>query len=157
MANTANVKTYTGKDLTMLVDDKSVYHAQSHECSIAPEFEEWETKDTDGTQKEFSKCKVTVNVNGIACVKSSSDQVHDTPDLIAQTLTGQSVTVLLKLALDGTTPKTYSMTAWITDMTFTGEVAKKATYKATLEGYNLRDVTETGAAASASHSNVEEA
>ena len=141
----ANVKTYTGKDLTMMVDDKSVYHAQSHECQIAPEFEEWETKDTDGTMKEFSKCKVTVNVSGIACVKSAADQVHDTPDLIAQTLTGQSVTVLLRLAIDGSTAKTYSMTAWITDMSFTGEVAKKATYKATLEGYNLKETTASGA------------
>lgn len=131
-----------GEDITMLADDKSVYHAQSHEVSIAPEFEEYETKDTNGKKKEFSGKKITVNVNGLACVKKGEQDVIDAPDLIASALAGKQVTLLLRIALDGTNVKTYSMEAWVTSMDITAEVAKRATYKASYEGYNLEPVTE---------------
>ena len=42
------MKTGKGRSLTMLCADKSVYHAQTHTFTIAPEYEEWETKDTKG-------------------------------------------------------------------------------------------------------------
>lgn len=100
------MKTGKGRSLTMLCADKSVYHAQTHTFTIAPEYEEWETKDTKGPEYELSKVAFTASVDGLACVKESDGDpadAHDTPDMIAQAMQGQAVDVVAKLAIEGTT------------------------------------------------------
>lgn len=131
--------------MTLLMADKSVYHADSHTLSIQPEFETWETKDTDGEQYELSKVRFTVSVNGLVCVKETSDssiEAHDTPDMIAQAVKGTSVTIVTKLAIDGTTPCAYTGEAVIESFDVEESVAKKATYKASLKGCGLKKMEE---------------
>lgn len=135
------MKTTRGRQLTLLMADKSVYHADSHTLSIQPEFETWETKDTDGEQYELSKVRFTVSVNGLVCVKETSDssvEAHDTPDMIAQAVKGTPVTIVSKLEIDGTTPCIYTGEAVIESFDVEETVAKKATYKASLKGCGLK-------------------
>ena len=105
------MKTGKGRSLTMLCADKSVYHAQTHTFTITPEYEEWETKDTKGPEYELSKVGFTASVDGLACVRESAGEpanAHDTPDMIAQAMKGQTVDVVVKLAIEGTTEKSYT-------------------------------------------------
>ena len=134
------MKTGKGRSLTMMCADKSVYHAQTHTFTITPEFEEWETKDTSGTQFELSKVSFAASVDGLVCVRESdsgSGQEFDTPDMIAQAMKGQTVKVMVKLAIDGTTPKSYSTDCVIDSFEVSETVAQKATYKASFKGYGL--------------------
>lgn len=133
------MKTGTGRNLTMLCADKSVYHAQTHTFTITPEYEEWETKDTVGPEFELSKVGFAASVDGLVCVRAVEEQASslDTPDMIAQALTGQSVDVVVRLALTGTTPKSYTTKCVIESFEVSEVVAQKATYKASFKGYGL--------------------
>lgn len=145
------MKTGTGRNLSILCADKSIYHAQTHTYTFTPEFEEWETKDTDGPMQEFKKVAFTASVDGLACVRESSDVTGalDTPDMIASTLKGQMVDVVAKIALDGVTAKEYAVKCVIESFEVSEQVGTKATYKASLKGYNPKEM---GAAEAASAS-----
>lgn len=134
------MKTGKGRSLTMLCADKSVYHAQTHTFTITPEYEEWETKDTE---YELSKVGFTASVDGLACVRESAGEpanAHDTPDMIAQTMKGQTVDVVVKLDIEGTTEKSYTCKCVIDSFEVSETVAQKATYKASFKGYGLAPV-----------------
>ncbi|MEG2612658.1 MAG: hypothetical protein RR971_04115 [Alistipes sp.] len=138
------MKTTRGKQLTMLMNDKSVYHAESHTLSISPEFETWETKDTDGEEQEFSKVRFTGSANGVICVKEAADKTVnalDTPELIAQALTGSQVTIITKIAIEGTTAVSYTGKAVIDSFEIEETVAKKGTYKVSFKGCGLKPAT----------------
>lgn len=137
------MKTGKGRSLTMLCADKSIYHAQTHTYTISPQYEEWETKDTKGPEYELSKVAFTASVDGLACVKESDGDpvdAHDTPDMIAQAMQGQAVDVVAKLAIEGTTEKSYTCKCVIDSFEVSETVAQKATYKASFKGYGLAPV-----------------
>lgn len=140
------MKTGKGRSLTMLCADKSVYHAQTHTFTITPEYEEWETKDTKdtkGPEYELSKVGFTASVDGLACVRESAGEpagAHDTPDMIAQSVKGQTVDVVVKLAIDGTTEKSYTCKCVAGSFEVSETVGQKATYKASFKGYGLAPV-----------------
>lgn len=145
------MKTGTGRNLTMLCADKSVYHAQTHSFTITPEFEEWETKDTSGKEFELKNVAFAASVDGLVCVREGADSAGtlDTPDMIAQTLTGQAVDVVARLAITGTTPKEYTTRCVVESFEVSEAVGAKATYRASLKGYGLTLMSSAKASASA--------
>lgn len=137
------MKTGKGRNLTMMCANKSVYHAQTHTFTISPEFEEWETKDTSGPEFELSKVAFTASVDGLVCVRESGvdpADANDTPDMIAQAMRGQSVDLVVKLAIEGTTEKSYTCKCVIDNFEVSETVPQKATYKASFKGYGLAPV-----------------
>lgn len=137
------MKTGTGRNLTMLCGNKSVYHAQTHTFTITPEHEEWETKDTEGPNYELKKVAFAASVDGLACVRESADVATtalDTPDMIAAVLSGQTVDVVAKLAIDGGAPKEYAVKCIIESFEVSEAVGAKATYKASLKGFGLKEM-----------------
>lgn len=139
------MKTGSGRSLTMMCADKSVYHAQTHTFTITPEFEEWETKDTEGPEFELSKVSFSASVDGLVCVRESAGEpanTLDTPDMIAQALTGQAVDIIAKIALEGATEKSYTTRCVVESFEVSETVAQKATYRASFKGYGLKPVEE---------------
>lgn len=133
------MKTIKGNDLFIKLDEKTVFHAQTHDFTSTSEFEEWETKDTDGKQNELSGVTGSASANGIACISEESDtgnNTMDTPSLLDAQLAGKSLE--LTLSLGG---KVYTATAWIESVQITGEVSKKATYSASFKTNALKPVT----------------
>ena len=127
------MKTIKGKDLIIKIDNKTIYHAISHEIQISSEFEEWETKDSNGKQNEFSGISGTASANGIMCISETSDtETFDSAALLDAQLAGQKVTLT---AMIGDEP--YTGDAWIDSLSFAGEVSKKATWNASFKFYNL--------------------
>lgn len=147
------MKTGTGRNLTMLCGDKSIYHAQTHTYTITPEYEEWETKDTTGPNHELKKVAFSASVDGLACIREASDtsvNALDTPDMIATALRGETVDVVVKLAIDGTTPKDYAVKCVIDSFEVSEQVGAKATYKASLKGFGMQEMPSTPASQKAS-------
>ena len=137
------MKTGNGRNLTMLAADKSVYHAQTHTFTITPEFEEWETKDTDGKEYELTNVAFTASVDGLVCIREGEaadgeTDALDTPDMIAQALTGQEVDIIARIAIAGTTPRDYTTKCVIESFEVSESVAQKATYRASFKGYGLK-------------------
>lgn len=133
------MKTVKGNDLLIMLDDKTIYHAQTHDFTSNAEFEEWETKDTDGKQNELSGVTGTASANGIVCISESGDtagNTFDTPSLLDAHLAGRALTLTLKIA-----EKLYTAQAWIESVQFTGEVAKKSTYSASFKTTALKPKT----------------
>lgn len=137
------MKTGKGRNLTMLCADKSVYHAQTHTYTISPDYEEWETKDTKGPEYEVKKVAFTASVDGLVCVKESDGDpadAHDTPDMIAMAMQGQTVDIVAKLAIEGTTERSYTCKCVVDTFEVSETVGSKATYKASFKGYGLAPV-----------------
>lgn len=139
------MKTGNGRNLTMLAADKSVYHAQTHTFTITPEFEEWETKDTDGKEYELTNVAFTASVDGLVCIREGTgegagDNALDTPDMIAQALTGQEVDIIARIAIEGTTARDYTTKCVIDSFEVSESVAQKATYRASFKGYGLKPI-----------------
>lgn len=133
------MKTIKGNDLFIQLDEKTVYHAQTHDFTSTSEYEEWETKDTDGKQNELSGVTGSASANGIACISEASDSgtnTMDTPSLLDAQLSGKALE--LTLSLGG---KIYTATAWIESVQITGEVSKKATYSASFKTNALKPAT----------------
>ena len=65
---------------------------------------------------------------------------HDTPDMIAMAMRGQTVDIVAKLAIEGTTEKSYTCKCVIDNFEVSETVAQKATYKASFKGYGLSPV-----------------
>lgn len=137
-----SMKTGNGRSLTMLCANKSVYHAQTHTFTITPEFEEWETKDTTGKQFELKNVAFSASVDGLACVREGADKTEslDTPDLIAQAITGTAVDLIVRLALPGTVTKEYTTKCVVESFEVSESVSEKVTYKASFKGYGLEEV-----------------
>lgn len=133
------MKTVKGNDLLIKLGDKTIYHAQTHDFTSNAEFEEWETKDTDGKQNELSGVTGSASANGIVCISEASDtslNALDTPSLIDAHLAGTALELTLKI---GT--KIYTCQAWIESVQVTGEVAKKSTYSASFKTTALKSAT----------------
>ena len=121
-----------GNDLVVQIDDKNTYHATSHQCNIDANFEEYETKDTDGKQNVLIGHSGTATADGLVNVGDTTEQTPedamDTPAIIDAMLTGKKVTIALMIS-----NKTYTADGWITNVSLSGNVAANATYNVSIK------------------------
>lgn len=122
-------KPLKGDDLTLLVGTKTQYHATNHTVNLDAEFEEYQTKDTDGKMNVLSGHSGTAQVDGLVCLLTDGDATTmDTADIIEAFNAGTEVELVLKIK-----DTTYSTKAWITNVSLTGQVAQNATYSASFK------------------------
>lgn len=137
------MKTTKGRGITVLCADKRIYHAQTHTFNVDPEYEEWETKDTDGVEYELKKVPFTVSVDGLFCIK---DNPEDNPDSADSTevldMIGQKVDLVLKISIDNAPLASYKAKAVVGSFEGSESVPNKATYKATFKGEGLTKVVD---------------
>lgn len=113
----------------LLVGGKTQYHATNHTVNLDAEFEEYQTKDTNGKMNVLSGHSGTAQVDGLVCLLSKADATTmDTKDIIAAFNAGDEVDLVVKIS--GTT---YTTKAWITNVSLTGQVAQNATYTASFK------------------------
>lgn len=137
------MKTTKGRGITVLCADKRIYHARTHTFNVDPEYEEWETKDTDGVEYELKKVPFTVSVDGLFCIK---DNPEDNPDSADSTevldMIGQKVDLVLKISIDNAPLASYKAKAVVGSFEGSESVPNKATYKATFKGEGLTKVVD---------------
>lgn len=122
-------KPLKGDDLILLVGTKTQYHATNHTVNLDAEFEEYQTKDTDGKMNVLSGHSGTAQVDGLVCLLTDGDATTmDTADIIEAFNAGTEVELVLKIK-----DTTYSTKAWITNVSLTGQVAQNATYSASFK------------------------
>lgn len=123
-------KPLKGDDLILLVGTKTQYHATNHTVNLDAEFEEYQTKDTDGKMNVLSGHSGTAQVDGLVCLLEDGDAATtmDTADIIDAFNAGTEVALVLKIK-----DTTYSTKAWITNVSLTGQVAQNATYSASFK------------------------
>lgn len=137
------MKTTKGRGITVLCADKRIYHAKTHTFSFAPEYEEWETKDTPGVEYELKKIPFTISVDGLFCVKDNAEdnpEVVDSPGVID--LIGQTVDLMLKISIDGSPVASYKAKGVVSNFEGSETVPSKGTYKASFKGEGLTKVVD---------------
>jgi hypothetical protein len=112
-----------GDDLVLELGNKTQYHATSHQVNLDAEFEEYQTKDTDGKVNVLTGHTGTASTDGLVCVSESVNNTMDTEALIDAFNSGDSVNLTVKIS-----DVIYTTTAWITNVSLTGQVAQNATY-----------------------------
>lgn len=117
-----------GKDLILKIDGKTTYHATSHNYNADANFEEYETKDTDGKQNVLVGHSGTATADGLVNVGEAGDNALDTPAIIDAFNAGEAVELTLVI---GTV--TYTTEAWITSVSGTGQVGSNSTYSVSLK------------------------
>lgn len=118
-----------GDDLILLVDGKTQYHATSHTVNLDAEFEEYQTKNTNGKKSVLAGHSGTAQVDGLVCLLSKADvTTMDTKDIIEAFNAGDEVDLVVSIS--GTT---YTTIAVITNVNITGQVAQNATYTASFK------------------------
>lgn len=127
-----------GNDLVLQIDGKDTYHATSHQCNLDANFEEYETKDSDGKQNVLIGHSGTATADGLVNIGGTGNDVTptdamDTPALIDAFNAGAKVALTLKI---GT--KLYEADAWITNVSLTGAVAANSTYSVSLKFNSLK-------------------
>lgn len=130
-------KPVKGDDLFLLVNGKTQYHATSHEVNLDAEFEEYQTKNTNGKRNVLSGHSGTAQVSGLVCIREDDDTTMDTRAII--TAFNAGIEVDLVLSIDGVL---YSTKAWMTNASFTGPTAQNATYSASFKFSKLEEPTE---------------
>lgn len=118
-----------GDDLVLTVGGKTQYHATQHSVNLSAEFEEYQTKDTDGKMNVLSGHSGTAQVDGLVCLFDSADATSmDTKDIIEAFNSGEQVDLVVKIK-----GSIYNTKAWITDVSISGQVAQNATYSASFK------------------------
>lgn len=112
-----------GDDLVVKIDAKTQYHATQHQVNLDANFEEYQTKDTDGKVNVLMDHSGTAQADGLVCILTENASSMDTPAIIDAFNTGASVELTLLIK-----DKLYTTTAWITSVSLTGAVAQNATY-----------------------------
>lgn len=112
-----------GDDLVLQLNNKTQYHAQSHQVNLDAEFEEYQTKDTDGKVNVLTGHSGTASADGLVCTSEDTANTMDTEALIDAFNAGDSVELTLKIK-----EVLYTTTAWITNVSLTGQVAQNSTY-----------------------------
>lgn len=126
-----------GDDLVLTVGGKTTYHATSHQVNLDAEFEEYQTKDTNGKMNALVGHSGTAQADGlVAVLGSSSTSSMDTPAIVDAFLAGDEVELILKIE-----NVSYKTTAWLTNVTLTGQVAQNATYSVSFKFSALSKVT----------------
>lgn len=130
-------KPLKGDDLILLVGTKTQYHATNHTVNLDAEFEEYQTKDTDGKMNVLSGHSGTAQVDGLVCLLAGGNATAmDTADIIEAFNAGTEVELVLKIK-----DTTYSTKAWITNVSLTGQVAQNATYSASFKFSKLESAS----------------
>lgn len=130
-------KPLKGDDLILLVGTKTQYHATNHTVNLDAEFEEYQTKDTDGKMNVLSGHSGTAQVDGLVCLLADGNATAmDTADIIEAFNAGTEVELVLKIK-----DTTYSTKAWITNVSLTGQVAQNATYSASFKFSKLESAS----------------
>ena len=119
-----------GDDIIIELNNKTIYHATSHDINLEAEFEEYQTKDTNGKVDILTGHSGTAQTNGLVCLKGDSQGATEmyTPDIIDAFNLGQSVS--MTVTIDAVT---YTTTAWITSVSLNGPVAQNGTYSVSLK------------------------
>lgn len=127
MAETTNVP-LKGNDIFFTLGGKRVYHATSHQLSLDNDYEEYETKDTDGKVQVLSGNTGTAQCDSMVCVIGSGSTDMDTAAIIDAWKAGSELQLSLKI---GTI--TYNAPAWIQSLNITAQVAQRATCSASFK------------------------
>lgn len=115
-----------GRDIVATINGKDQYHAKSHQLSVDINFEEWQTKSTEGKEREFIDVTGTISVDGLVCTSESNNTEMDTAALLDTALEGKSIEVACVIGA-----ATYKATkAWITNFSATGPDDSTGTYTA---------------------------
>lgn len=129
MPNTEVKTPIKGDDLVLTIDTKTQYHATNHTVNLDAEFEEYQTKDTNGKMNVLSGHSGTAQVDGLVCLLDATDATTmDTQDIIEAFNSGAEVTLTVKIK-----SVIYTTKAWITNVSLTGQVAQNATYSASFK------------------------
>lgn len=135
MADTV-VTPLKGDDLVLKIGGKTTYHATSHSVNLDAEFEEYQTKDTNGKMNVLSGHSGTAQADGLVCVLGATDNTSmDTDDILTAFNSGAEVTLTLSIKA-----VTYTTKAWITSLSLTGQVAQNATYSVSFKFSKLEPV-----------------
>lgn len=120
-----------GENLVVLVGTSAPYHSTSCNINLSANFEDWQTKDSDGKQKVLSGKSGTVQVDGLVAIFGTTGaptNKMDTESLITAFNTGAKVSLGVTIG-----SASYTADAWITAVSMTGQVAQNSTYSATFE------------------------
>ena len=124
-----------GDDIIIELNNKTIYHATSHDINLEAEFEEYQTKDTNGKVDILTGHSGTAQTNGLVCLKDNSQGATEmyTPDIIDAFNLGQSVS--MTVIIDTVT---YTTTAVIKSVSLNGPVAQNGTYSVSLKFNKLQ-------------------
>ena len=89
----------------------------------------------------------TASVDGLVSVKESEGDpvnAHDTPDMIAMAMQGQTVDIVAKLAIEGTTEKSYTCKCVVDTFEVSETVAQKSDLQGLVQGLRLGSGGVTG-------------
>lgn len=127
-----------GDDIIIELNDKTIYHATSHSINLDAEFEEYQTKDTNGKVNVLTGHSGTAQTDGLVCLKGTTQGTTEmyTPDIIDAFNLGQSVSMTVTIDT-----VTYTTTAWITSVSLNGPVAQNGTYSVSLKFTKLEKVS----------------
>lgn len=125
-----------GNDIFFTLGGKRVYHATNHQLSLDNDYEEYETKDTDGKVQVLSGNTGTAQCDSMCCVIGSTTQDMDTAAIIDAWKSGEELALSLKI---GTV--TYNAPAWIQSLQITASVGQRATCNASFKLGTLTKAT----------------
>ena len=125
-----------GNDIFFTLGGKRVYHATNHQLSLDNDYEEYETKDTDGKVQVLSGNTGTAQCDSMVCVIGSENTDMDTSAIIDAWKAGTELALSLKI---GTV--TYNAPAWIQSLNITAQVAQRATCSASFKLGTLTKAT----------------
>ena len=119
-----------GDDIIIELNDKTIYHATSHSINLDAEFEEYQTKDTNGKVNVLTGHSGTAQTDGLVCIKGTTQGSTEmyTPDIIDTFNAGSSVAMTVTIDT-----VTYTTTAVITSVSLNGPVAQNGTYTVSLK------------------------
>lgn len=136
MAENTTVVPIKGNDIFFTLDGKRVYHATNHQLSLDNDYEEYETKDTDGKVQVLSGNTGTAQCDSMCCVIGSTTQDMDTAAIIDAWKSGKELALSLMI---GTV--TYNASAWIQSLQITASVGQRATCNASFKLGTLSKAT----------------
>ena len=120
-----------GKDLVVVVDERPVFHVTQHQINLNADFEDWETKSSDGKQKTLTGHSGTVQVDGLIAMEQSETE-SDIPSLLMKLKTGAPVSLMSDITDDAGSALVSIVVekAWLTGITMTGQIGQNSTYSA---------------------------
>ena len=122
MATTATATPIKGNDIFFTLGNKKVYHATSHQLSLSNDYEEYETKNTQGKVQVLSGNTGTAQCESMVCVLGSTSEDMDTGDLIHAWKDGTELSLALTIG-----DIVYTAPAWIESVSLSAPVAQRAT------------------------------
>lgn len=138
MADNNMIQPIKGENLVVMVGTNAPYHSTSCNINLSANFEDWQTKDSNGKQKVLSGKSGTIQVDGLVAVFGATGAPSgkmDAKALITAFNSGAKVQLAVTV---GTL--SYTADAWITGVSMTGQVAQNSTYSATFEFEDLEPV-----------------